>query len=579
MHGAEDAGGARAPGEAADGMVTTCWANGLHGVMHNSSKTTQAARKFQAGRTESGSRGERPGSGRVLPEPLMVSGPRRMTMAMALACCGLVAGLSVAMEGVAAAPSWPQWRGPLGTGEAPEANPPTRWSETNHVQWKVKLPGNGASTPIIWGDLVFVQTAIMVGNAGPAGPGAAPKASAGRDGAAIRPGAGLIQVAREVATGAAGAPQGVVMAQAEPATTPGAAGTNPGRRRPGGGGGGGGGMRSETPTEKHQFVLMALDRATGRTVWQKVVREEVPHEGHHRDHGYSSSSPVTDGRRVFGWFGSRGLHCLDLQGNLKWQKDLGRMRTRNAFGEGSSPALHGGTVVVNWDHEGEDFIVAFDVESGKELWRNRRDELTTWTTPLVVEHGGKAQVVVPATTRIRSYDLATGAQLWECGGMTANVIPTPVAGFGRVYCTSGFRGAALLAINLGSNGDLTGTDAIAWQHGKSTPYVPSPLLAGGRIYFGSGNNAMLSCLDARTGRVFFEAERLESISGLYASPVAAGGRVYVAGRNGVTAVLRQSDAMEVLATNTLDDKFDASPAVVGRQLFLRGHQHLYCLAE
>jgi outer membrane protein assembly factor BamB len=305
----------------------------------------------------------------------------------------------------------------------------------------------------------------------------------------------------------------------------------------------------------------------------------VPHEGHHRDHGFASHSPVTDGQHIYSWFGSRGLYCYDLKGGLKWQKDFGKIRAANGFGEGNSPALFGNTLVVNWDHEGDDFIAAFDKTTGKELWRNPRDEKTTWTTPLVLQHEGKPQVIVSASQRIRSYDLATGKQIWECGGMTANVIPTPVSDFGMVYAISGFRGNSLLAIKLGRNGDLTDTDAIVWKHGKSTPYVPSPLLYGDKLYFFGGNNAVFSCFDAKTGKALIDAERLEGPSGFYASPVGAGGRVYLAGRNGTSLVLKNSDKLEILATNKLDEKFDASPAVVGKELFLRGHEYLYCLAE
>lgn len=428
-----------------------------------------------------------------------------------------------------AASNWPQWRGPAFNGTAPEGSAPTTWSETEHVKWKFKIPGEGTATPIVWEDQVFILTAIEA-----AKPDAAPAA-----------------------------------------TEPAPAGDRP-RRGPGGGGGG----RSEKPTKPVQFVLISIDRKSGKPLWQKTAREQVPHEGHHRDHGFASGSPVTDGEHVFAWFGSFGLYCYDMKGNLQWEKDLGDMQTRNSFGEGTSPALHGDTIVVNWDHEGEDFIVALDKKTGKERWRQKRDEPTTWSTPLIVEHGGKAQVVVTASNKIRSYYLATGAPLWECGGMTANVIPTPVSDAERLYAISGFRGAALLAIQLGRTGDLTGTDAIAWQHGKGTPYVPSPLLVGGRLYFYSGNNGILSCFDAATGKPLVEAERLgELMGGVYASPVSADGRIYLVGRDGKTVVIKQSDKIEVLATNKLDDRFDASPAIVGKDLFLRGHQSLYCIGE
>jgi outer membrane protein assembly factor BamB len=325
---------------------------------------------------------------------------------------------------------------------------------------------------------------------------------------------------------------------------------------------------------------MALDRNTGKTLWEKTAREQVPHEGHHRDGTFASCSPVTDGEHLYVSFGSFGLYCYDLKGELKWEKDLGDMRTRNAFGEGSSPALHGDTLVVNWDHEGEDFIVALDKRTGKERWRQPRDEPTTWSTPLIVEHEGKAQVVVSATNKVRAYDLETGAPVWECGGMTANVIPTPVSGFGMVYAISGFRGSALLAIKLGGKGALDGTETIAWKHGKSTPYVPSPALIGERLYFLSGNNGILSCFNARTGQPFYEATRVTELGGgVYASPVGAGDRLYVVGRDGQTAVIKAGDKFEVLAANKLDERIDASPAIVGSQLFLRGRDHLYCIAE
>lgn len=424
--------------------------------------------------------------------------------------------------------NWPQWRGPMANGTAPHGKPPIRWSETKNVKWKFKIPGFGTSTPIVWEDQVFVLTAIATGRRQPKAEGAAPAEEA-------------LAADRQ-------------------------------RRR-------GGGFAPARPTEMHQFVVIAVDRESGRPRWQRVAKEEVPHEGHHRDHGYASASPVTDGEHLYVSFGSRGLFCYDLRGNLRWEKHLGRMRTRNEFGEGASPALHGDTLVVLWDHEGEDFIVALDKRTGAELWRQTREEPTSWSTPLIVAHDGKPQVIVSATNKIRSYDLTTGAQLWECRGMTANVIPTPVAGFGMAYAISGFRGHALLAIRLGRTGDLTGTDAIAWSHNRHTPYVPSPLLSGGLLYFFSGNSAILSCFDARSGEARFDAERIEGLSGVYASPVAAGGHIYLVGREGQTAVMKQGERVDLAAVNRLDDRFDASAAVSGNDLFLRGHQYLYCIAE
>jgi outer membrane protein assembly factor BamB len=255
------------------------------------------------------------------------------------------------------------------------------------------------------------------------------------------------------------------------------------------------------------------------------------------------------------------------------------MRTKNSFGEGSSPALFGNTIIVNWDHEGEDFIVALDKATGKELWRQSRDEETSWSTPFFVQHNGQTQVVTSATGKVRSYELVSGQLLWECAGLGPNAIPTPVSGHGLLYAMSGYTRPALLAIRLGRTGDLTGTDAIAWRLNKSTPYVSSPLLYGDLIYFFSSRNGILSCFDANSGAAHFLEQRLEALPDVYASPVGAAGRVYLVGRNGATVVIKQSDKLEVLATNRLDEGFDASPAVAGKELFLRGHEYLYCIAE
>lgn len=420
--------------------------------------------------------------------------------------------------------NWPQWRGPMATGVAPDANPPTTWSETSNIKWKMKLPGEGSASPIVWDNMVFIEVAIPTGK----------KAEA-----------------------------------QDPPAPPSADG---GPRR---------GMGGEKPTEVYQFAVVCIDRGTGKTLWQKVAREELPHEGVRPGEGsFASASPLTDGEHVYAFFGSRGLHCYDMKGNLKWEKDFGKMRVKMAFGEGSSPALFGDTLVITWDQEGGgSFIEALNKNTGEQLWKEMREEGTSWATPLIVKYDGKAQVITDASNKIRGYDLASGKVLWECGGLTANVIPSPVADDGTVYCMSGFRGNALMAIKLGRTGDLTGTDAIAWRHDKSTPYVPSPLLYGDKLYFFAGNNSMLSCLDAKSGNVLMDAERLKDLNNVYASPVGAADRIYLAGRSGTTLVLKNDGKADVLATNKLEDGFDASPAIAGKEIFLRGHNYLYCIAE
>lgn len=435
----------------------------------------------------------------------------------ALWLAGVLIALAAAQEpGERPPAAWPQWRGPLATGAAPHADPPVEWSATRNVRWRVPLPGRGHATPIIWGERIYVQTAV------PADP----------------------------------------PADSRPAAT-----TSP--------------TTAETAGRAYKFMLLALDRQTGKTVWEQTLWEGVPHERGHNDASPVSNSPVTDGECLIAYLGSRGLYGLDLDGKLLWSKDLGDMETRRGFGEGSSPALHGDLVVVNWDHEGESFIVALDKRAGTERWRVPRDEPTSWSTPHIVTHDGLAQVIVSATRKIRSYDLLTGRLLWECGGMTQNVIPTPVSDQDLVYCTSGFRGSALLAIRYAvAEGDIAGSAAVAWTYEeKGTPYVPSPLLYEGRLYFLQENRAVLSCVDARTGRAEYSKQRLEGLRDVYASPVAADGRVYVAGRDGKVAVIQAGPELRVLAVNELADSFTASPAIVGRALYLRGAEYLYCVAE
>lgn len=407
--------------------------------------------------------------------------------------------LMSAVGGNVRAENWPTWRGPEMRGWT-EGNPPVTFAEGKNVKWKVAPPGAGESTPVIWGDRLFLLTALKLDSV----PGA---------------------------------------------------------------------------ESRYDFQVLGYDRRNGQLLWQTSVGKAVPHEGHHPDHGFASASPVTDGVHVWCFFGSRGLHCLDLDGKLKWSQNLGKMTTRAHFGEGSSPALTRQAVIALLDQEGGSRIVALDRLTGKTLWSQPRQEMTSWTTPLVLTHDGVEQVIVSGTNRTRSYAADTGRVLWECGGQTTNVIPAPVTGFGLVYCTSGFKGNALQAIRLGGQGDLTGTAAVVWEWNKFTPYVPSPLLYGDLIYFFAGTKARLSCLNARTGAAHFTDTPIAGMKGVYASPVGAAGRIYLAGRDGAVAVIKQSPTLEVLAVNTLADKFDASPAIVGDALYLRGKKHLYCIAE
>ena len=441
-----------------------------------------------------------------------------MTRAILLAVCTCFVGGPVrAGDFDTARPlNWHQWRGPLANGVAPHGDPPIHWGEETNIQWKVEIPGEGNSTPVVWGERVFLSAAIETERA--------------------------------------------VDSLPPPAAEP------------------PGGYKTPRPTDYFRFVVICLDRSTGRVLWQKTATEEIPHEGRHPTNSYASGSPTTDGRFVYASFGSRGVFCFDVEGNLRWKRDLGDMITRFGWGEGASPVIHRDRLAVNWDHEGDSFLVVLDAETGENVWRADRDEVSSWSTPLVVEHGGVTQLIVNATRRVTSYDLADGRIIWECGGQTVNVIPSPVLLDGVVYCMSGFRSSALYAIPLDSRGDLTDTDRPLWHHDRGTPYVPSPLLYDGLLYFTRSNSAVLSCLNAKTGEPRIEGVRLPGLSSLYASPVGAAGRVYFVGRSGTTVVIKHQPNLEILATNKLDDPIDASPAIVGKQMFLRGKTHLYCLA-
>ena len=413
---------------------------------------------------------------------------------------------------------WPRWRGPLDTGAAPHAQPPVRWGEDENLRWKAEIPGKGHSTPVIWGSRVFLTTAVAFGEA-------------------VDP---------------------------EPEVAPGA--------------------HDNAPVDHHhKFVVLAVERDSGEIAWQREVSQTLPHERAHVSASFASGSPVTDGEHLFAFFGSRGLYALDLDGEVIWNKDLGAMSAKHEHGEGSSPALHGDTLVVNWDHEAQSFVAAFDKRTGEQRWRVPRDEVTSWATPIVVEVPGTgAQVIVPGSERLRAYALDSGEVIWECGGLSHNVVASPVAAGGMVFSGSSYERQALLVIRLeGARGDLTRgeDDHLVWVRRRGAPYVPSPLLYADKLYFLRHYQPLLHQLDASTGAEPEGPFRLAGLGNIYASPVAAAGRIYLTDLEGATLVLSAGSKPETLALNHLDDSFSASVALSGRELYLRGAKHLYCIAE
>ena len=334
------------------------------------------------------------------------------------------------------------------------------------------------------------------------------------------------------------------------------------------------------PNVYYQFNVTSIDRQTGKVQWQQMATEQVPHEGRHDSHTYAAGSPTTDGERLYASFGSRGIFCYTLTGELVWEKDLGDMRTRFAWGEAVTPALAGDALIINWDQEEGSFVVALNKVTGEELWRKARpEEKTSWNTPLITEFGGQTLSILNGSGKARAYDVTNGEVIWECGGQTTNAIPSAVRFEDSVVCMSGYRGAAAFSIPIESKGDVTGSATLRWNHPSGTPYVPSPTLAGKRLVFTGGNTDILTCLDAATGKPLLDRRRIQGVGGFYASPLAANGHLYFVGREGTTAVLKDNESLDVVGTNQLDGIFDASPVAVGTQLFLRSWNKLYCISE
>lgn len=410
---------------------------------------------------------------------------------------------------------WARWRGPDDDGMA-RGGAPVEWSDTRNVAWRAAIPGRGHSSPVIWGDKIFLTTAV-------------------------------------------------------PTAEPAASGEQQRGRGPGGGAGAG---------VEHRFVVMCLNRHTGEVLWERVATVATPHEGYHQRYGsFASNTPITDGERLYAFFGSRGLYCYDLEGNLIWEKQFPPMRMRLGFGEGVPTVVDGDNLYLKFDQEGSSYMLALDKHTGNELWRVERDEASSWSPPLVVTHEGRKQVVVSASNRVRSYDAATGKLVWEASGLGSNVIPAPVTTDGLVFVMSGHRNPNLMAIRLGREGDLTGTDAIVWTNSRGNSYTASPVLHDNKLYFIT-DSGMLSCLNALTGEAYYQQQRLPNPYNFKASPVGADGKLYLATEEGDVVVVKMGEEFEVLATNTLRNQtFIATPAVAGGSLYLRSQEALYCIRE
>jgi outer membrane protein assembly factor BamB len=461
---------------------------------------------------------------------------------------------------------WPQFRGPGGSAQT-DGKLPTEWGNDSNVQWKVALPGFGWSSPVVWGDKVFVTTAVTDDQRKPQG----------------------------MNFGGGGFGKGGF----------------PGKGKDGGPGGkgkggppGGFGRGAQPPDKVFRWEVYCLDRATGKTLWKQLALEGKPRVATHGSNTYASETPVTDGERVYAYFGMTGLFCYDLDGKQLWKKDIGAFPMQMGWGTGSSPVLAGDRVVIQCDNEEKSFLVAFDKKTGDELWRTPREERSTWGTPFVWKNKSRTEIVTTGARKVRSYDPENGKLVWELGqaaageggfgrlggmGGMSRVTATPTAGDDLLYVGLGgagpMGGGNLYAIQAGASGDLTlktgetANDGIAWTRQRAAPGMASALVYQGYLYVVEERGGLLSCYDAKTGEPAYARERLNGARGFTSSPWAADGKVYCLDDSGQTFVVQAGPEFKLLGKNALGEMCWSSPAAADGTLLLRTVDHLYCIKQ
>jgi outer membrane protein assembly factor BamB len=415
--------------------------------------------------------------------------------------------------------SWPQWRGPSGQGTSDEKNLPTEWSTTKNIKWKTPIAGRGHSSPIVWGNKIFLTTAIE----GPLVPGAKAVKHMYPEGEFLHP-------------------------------------------------------DSVGADHKHQFKVICLNRETGKILWEQTAFEGTPYDDRHRKSSFAAATPATDGKYVYAYFGTEGLYAYDMKGKLAWKADLGKIGTVG-MGTGTSPIVYENVVIVQADEEfGEkSFIVGVDKKTGKEVWRTPRKTIeVSWSTPLLVRTAKRAELITTGNEAIVAYDPATGKELWRHKGVDSNAIPSPVANSELVFVSAGFPEKIAMAIAMGGSGDLT--DKVVWKYAKGTAYVPSPILYGDYLYL-TTDRGILTCLDARTGEVKYEGGRVPVPATFTASPIAFEGKILMTSEDGDTFVIKAGPKHEIIGTNTVGEPVYASPAVADGNIFIRGEKSLYCIGS
>ena len=439
------------------------------------------------------------------------------------------------LAGSETASNWPQWRGPGGQGISQEKGFPLDWSNTQNVAWKASIPGRGHSSPVIWGDRIFLTTAIRLEKV---------------------EGAGAITHYRK----------GEVYLHPQ----------------------------SEGAEYRHLLKLLCLDRKTGRLIWERTAYQGTPYDHRHRANSYASGTPATDGRYVYALFDAEGLYCYDFQGNLVWKKSLGKI-AKAGMGYGMSPLLFQDLLIIQMDKQGfgistdpdnppgqgvfgdDSFITGLDKASGREVWRTARNHRRSWATPLLVRSSERVELVSSGAESVISYNPSTGQEYWRAEGVVSHPIPSPVTGGGLVFLSAGSHKKKAMAIRLGGSGDLTGTPSVVWTYEKGTAYVPSPILYGDYLYLMT-DRGVVTCLKAATGEVVY-TDRLPAASTFKSSPVAFEGKILFSSEDGQTTVVEAGPQFKILKSNSLGESIWASPALSGGQIFIRTESNLYRIEE
>ena len=531
-----------------------------------------------------------------------------------------------------AADEWPQFRGPNGNAIANGEQLPLEWNAEKNIAWKVMLPGVGWSQPVVWGDKIFLTTATTEnqqkpraggGFGGPGGrrggfgpPNGGPRGGGDND----RESNPAVQLPERAATDQKSEnetprrPDGADGVQGD-------AGRGGGPRRGGFGPGRGGFGGGQAPDAVYQWKVLCLDANTGSVLWEKLAHEGKPRIGIQPSNTYATETPITDGERVYAYFGMTGLFCFSVEGDLLWKKDLGAYQIM--FGPGSSPAFDGERIFVQCDNDEKSFLVALDKKTGDEVWRVDRPERGTWSTPYIWKNKLRTELVTSGNV-VRSYDPATGQLLWEYGTLGGATKATPVGddellivgnsggmgggmrgpggfggGPGRGPAAGGppageapgggavgrrMTNSPLVAIKAGATGDisLTGTatsnSSVVWSVAPAGSEMASPLLYNGNVYVLQRGNGVIGCYDAKTGKEHYR-KRLEGARSFVASPIASGGKIYSVDETGQAFILEAGPELKLLAMNKLDEMFWSSPAVAKDKLLLRGVDHLYCIKQ